>query len=1056
MWNPKRILLLIAGFGLFFAGYLVYARFLGGIDGLPPLPQAYLPGEQGGENTVLPQRQNNAETQLVKAFGEDCPEIKRSIRLEVAAHNLVLAAQDFTLEGGRVKLFPFSMAIFGKVKEGGWPEINSVRADVAYLEFDKKVTNIMEIGNRRIVGAELTSDPKKHQGERSGVTVVNNRGTAQRTDDVSIYTPGPILYQEATQHVWTEKVVRLTDLQSRPKPTTIDAIGMDVFLLSEAKAPAPAAPAPGKSRVAGVTGVHRIVLRSEVNMHLWIDARSGFLAGGSGTPRKEAVPKPAPETPAEKVQVVISTQGPFTYDLRNDRATFDIAKQPGPGQNQVAVHRINEAQGKHEQLLCEGLELQFQRRTAKEKPGKPLSQRGDDPAAELEIRSARAVTRLPGSRVAVVSESENLNAYGSELTYDAVERLTILKGGPEMIALKDGNEIHARELRMKMGEKSMSEVTAPGPGWIALLNRDRGERHQHARWQDELIASREGEVDVLLLTGRATFEDKQQGQTIQADRLKVWLEQPPRPAGRPAAEAVPEKDRTELPRLRPQRLEARGGVQAVSPDMRVRRADLLVLRFQDTAPLHGPPPFSTSREPVPGKLTSRPRVSEPPAKPAELPAVELPATLVPVAKPTPAKPRSPLDVTAETMEAVVLRTDARNELDRLICRGNVHVQQEPATADDKEVDIRGETLELTRHPEGNILLVLGKSAVVKFDKMTILGPDITINQRTNRAEVLGTGALTMPSDTSFDGAKLKQPALMTIYWNDKMVFDGRSANFDGGIQVVQEGSKLWCKNLQADMDPPVSFREGDRQKERPKVHRLICDQSVRIEDKVQENGRLVAHRKVSASELSLDNLDGRVIAYGPGVVRLLQYGGKGEVFPVAPVNPRSQPGAAPRPSAGGQELELKLTRIAYLGTMFGDNTNKAVTFSEQVEVVHLPAMDIDLAVNLDRLPPGAVYLQCQRLKVSSHRENSGKSLQTMDAAGKVIVRGNDFSGRADFVKFDEVKDQLILEAHEGNYASLYRQEVAGGEYKEIRGKKITYHRLTREHKVEGAVGVRSN
>ena len=45
MWTPKRVLLLAGGFVLFLGAYLVYAFFLGGIDGLPALPVAYLPIE---------------------------------------------------------------------------------------------------------------------------------------------------------------------------------------------------------------------------------------------------------------------------------------------------------------------------------------------------------------------------------------------------------------------------------------------------------------------------------------------------------------------------------------------------------------------------------------------------------------------------------------------------------------------------------------------------------------------------------------------------------------------------------------------------------------------------------------------------------------------------------------------------------------------------------------------------------------------------------------------------------------------------------------------------
>src|SRR5262249_33645786 len=47
VWTPKRVLLLASGFVLFFAAYAGYARVLGGIDGLPALPDQYLPPVPG-------------------------------------------------------------------------------------------------------------------------------------------------------------------------------------------------------------------------------------------------------------------------------------------------------------------------------------------------------------------------------------------------------------------------------------------------------------------------------------------------------------------------------------------------------------------------------------------------------------------------------------------------------------------------------------------------------------------------------------------------------------------------------------------------------------------------------------------------------------------------------------------------------------------------------------------------------------------------------------------------------------------------------------------------
>ena len=42
MWTPRRIVLMLVGLAGLLGVYFVYTRFLGGVDGLPELPAAYL------------------------------------------------------------------------------------------------------------------------------------------------------------------------------------------------------------------------------------------------------------------------------------------------------------------------------------------------------------------------------------------------------------------------------------------------------------------------------------------------------------------------------------------------------------------------------------------------------------------------------------------------------------------------------------------------------------------------------------------------------------------------------------------------------------------------------------------------------------------------------------------------------------------------------------------------------------------------------------------------------------------------------------------------------
>ena len=94
-----------------------------------------------------------------------------------------------------------------------------------------------------------------------------------------------------------------------------------------------------------------------------------------------------------------------------------------------------------------------------------------------------------------------------------------------MVALKDGHEIHARELKIgNSGKKDVQQARAKGPGQIHMLDRASGKRTMHAIWKDELQYGKDGAFDILILTGDAAFSDQQTGQWLKADRLKVWLQ----------------------------------------------------------------------------------------------------------------------------------------------------------------------------------------------------------------------------------------------------------------------------------------------------------------------------------------------------------------------------------------------------------------------------------------------------------------------------------------------------------------------------------------------------
>ncbi len=1061
MWTPKRVLLSLAGFALFFTAYLFYARYLGGIDGLTPLPEAYFPSETvSDEGPPIPAKDNVANRKLKQAFGEASAELDRTIKLNLPNRGLVLAVNDFKIleeDNSRVLLKPFSIAIFKYPADGGFPEINTVRSEEAILQLDRPINNITEIGSRKIVGAVLNRD----------IQVVNNRRTPERTDDLSLYTVGPLVFDDAKHLICTGTEVKLIDTKTQPQPTSITARGMDIYLKVESpdahKAPAGQARAKGGERI---SDVERIELRSNVRMDLWTDGQSGFLSAGNSSKKPAAPlvgpPPPGAEAAAAKAKIVITTDGKFVYDLDTSRARFDIPPRPNPFHPEiVTVIRENEGdQGKHDQLQCDHLELQFVRKPVPGARGRAASQ-----TDSLEIESAHAT----GKSLTLASDNEVLDAFGNDLYYDATKKLSILKGEP-MVALKEGNEIHARELWMgPTGENGAQQAVAIGPGEIALKERTvegtTEVRTLKARWQDKLIRVKEGNYDLLTLTGNAMFDDPQNGQKLRAERLRVWLE--PAPASKDAAGKEDGQNH-----LRPHHIEARGHVLADSPDLHVKEpTENLVIWFKDVPekPATVPDGLKPAAGATAGKSDDKAPVSPRPAEPAPAaapPVIGAAAAPSPqfVGPPPPDKPKQPIDLTARSVEVYAVRCGQKTDLERLWCEGDVHVHQDPEDPKDQPVEIRGDTMNLNYAPEGGILLVEGKLAQVQLNKMAIVGPNINIDQRTNNATVNGSGAMRMLSETDFDGNKRTEPTEMTVQWKDRMLFTGMNAEFYGGVQAVQDNgnSRLLCQMMQVAFDRPISLKEGNRGSQPAKVDRLMCHQSVEVEEVRRENGQLLSVRRLVSPLVNVDNADKKVESPGPGEVRIYQLGSADDDWKPGAAAGTSAAKPAPtakKPTAPGKPdaaSEYKITHVRYQGKMWAKTQEpRKVTFFDNVEAVHGPANQPDLVIDVDKLPQGWMFIQCGRLDVLTRRLAQGRASQEMIAQHKVQVQAQEFWGNADVVKYEEAYERVIFEGKDSP-AVVFRITAPGAAPQRLTGMKIFYYRKTNTFVVQKSTGLSTN
>ncbi len=807
-------------------------------------------------------------------------------------------------------------------------------------------------------------------------------------------------------------------------------------------------------------------------------------------------------------------------------ARFDVPEgqdQPNSPQD-VTVQRINERLGTNDQLVCKHLQLRVKRRDG---PTPPAGAPASSTEQSLEIETAHAT----GPEVTLTSDAEKLDAHGNDFFYDAAQKLTILKGVPYMEAEKEGSLIQAPELRIRDVPLSPSapgsekgganpprtyqQIHANGPGSIHMLNKATDKRNIHAFWNDQLISTRDGELDLLILIGSARFVDDEHEQLLKAETLKVWLladdKKPPlspspavkaKTAGAPAS---PESSR------RPHHVEALRNVVARSAELNVHDTSRLLVRFTDVPPSRMPPPASGSAKPEgrpPESKTSAPTVIAKPVSSAAPAVVAQPNKLAaasPVANvrgsagaPMPAgpampatgamgKPASasgaaqpgasaktgpaparPIDLTARSVEAEVLRCGERNVLDHLWTEGDVKVRQEPAKPGEKGVYIEGDTLDMKAYPEGNLLVVTGDMAQLQMDKMLIFGPEVNIDQAKNKAWVYGSGAMRMESNTTLEGKPLGRTVPLTIHWSQDMLFQGDHAEFRGNINAEQESALLACQFLQVFFDRPISLKEGNRGDHPPKVRNLVGDKEVRVEDKVVERDRLQKYQLLEGRSITMNTVPrddappslstpgargekggGRgsdaseVHLSGPGSVRILQRGGTDLATPSGKPAP-GKPGTRP-PAAADQEM--KLTYVSFEHSMQASNRTNTAVFWKSVRLLNLPCenpyREIDLdAMLASELPPGAMYLRCNRLKVLSQPAPDGKSHQEMEANGQVIVQAKEFTAQADHMTYNEAKDQIIFIGEGGNHATLSKIIAKGVEPQVLRARKIIYIRST--------------
>ncbi len=175
----------------------------------------------------------------------------------------------------------------------------------------------------------------------------------------------------------------------------------------------------------------------------------------------------------------------------------------------------------------------------------------------------------------------------------------------------------------------------------------------------------------------------------------------------------------------------------------------------------------------------------------EGPKLEIPPVKGPDGKPLEKKkdepkPKIPFVVVARSIENWVNRDpEGRSEIDHVHAAGDVKLIRPRTRRINKANDIAGQTVDIQNYPDGYRMVVIGdpsdkakpKWGVVRSDKLTTFGFDITIDQRSDMSIVKGEGSMEILSTNTMEGKKSTSPPPCTSTGSTAWTSWGRRNSF---------------------------------------------------------------------------------------------------------------------------------------------------------------------------------------------------------------------------------------------------------------------------------------
>lgn len=698
--------------------------------------------------------------------------------------------------------------------------------------------------------------------------------------------------------------------------------------------------------------------------------------------------------------------------------------------------------------------------------------KSDRGAKRLALRQLRA----SGNRVELESKRSGLTAFMTNLVYDVATKTAVLRAAAQKATSENmtsvivqqtsqGNEMSCPEITLVQADDGQIEsVVGKGAGWLKRRTPNADTNEFEARWKTQFVMQQvpNSNLNVLELHGKAVAKQPTRDTGLAADLIQLWFDRPagnalaqtesPRPtssrgksisptmsANQAATKSVPEPMGQNF---RPRKLTAQNNVRVVSPQMS-GQGKRLIVDFDEQPPRSAALASKTGSkrrvQPAGGRVVARDsdqvvnlfdreKPIEPRRKEKEVVA-------------PPADNSEPLELMADLIHAKIRwdgdqadQQNAATELTEVWTEGNVDIQQ-PHGNGQEPLHLTGQRLHLQNVGDnGQILHVIGQPAVIRDRGFDIEGNNIFLDRAKNRTWINGPGALRLPVKNDFDGQKLATPALLTVWWQEKMEFDGLTATFVDDVKAVLNDSRLQCEEMTVLLAQRYSFSGDQKNAPQAEVRRIVCQDNVAIDQSQYIDKELIEIRRARMATLTLDQTTHLTDGVGPGEV-VLWRPGRGKRAALAP----RAVAQANRPLES-DVTDWELTHVTFSGAMNGNLSDRQMTFHDRVRIVYGPvAHPLDTIDPDSSLPKDGGVMECAKLEIVQHQgAGSQKAYVELRADGDVKLEGRAFYAQADSISFDESKELYTLRSKGSRQVTIWRQTTPGGNYDEASAKSMRF------------------